>query len=424
MRRLTSVLLTSAVAAPLLLTSPSSAAPAPRTPDDACPGSIQEDGFYDVPQDLAHEASVDCAVHWGVASGTGGTSYSPGATVTRGQMASFVARLVERSGGSLPAPSRNWYTDDDASPHRESIERLTDAGIVRGTGPGTFSPGAPVTRGQMAAFLVRAHDHRASQAGQSPLLVEGVREGFDDAFPDDDGAATEREIDAAAAAGFTGGYPDGTYRPQLAVPRAQMATFLVRVLDLLVESGTGSVPPGPRGLTATGHRPYATVGPVALHAPGELMEVIGYHESGNDGARRQEPAPEGARHLVLPSRGRGTDRQSAADLVVDPSRPLRAPVTGTVVRAGDYRLYCKHQDSYVVIEPDSRRGYEVKVLHFGGLRVRTGDRVEAGVTEIGTFTRQFPFRSQIDDHTAPVHWPHVHVEVVDTAVPDRPGSGC
>jgi hypothetical protein len=128
---------------------------------------------------------------------------------------------------------------------------------------------------------------------------------------------------------------------------------------------------------------------------------------------------------VLPSRGRGTDRQSAADLVVDPQRPLRAPVTGRVVRAGDYQLYCRHTDSYVVIEPDSRRGYEVKVLHFGGLRVRAGDRVEAGVTEIGTFTRQFPFRSQVDDHTAPVHWPHVHVEVVDTAIRDRPsGGGC
>jgi hypothetical protein len=42
--------------------------------------------------------------------------------------------------------------------------------------------------------------------------------------------------------------------------------------------------------------------------------------------------------------------------------------------------------------------------------------------------RILPFASQVDDHTADPAWPHVHVEVVDTAIPDRPnpggGSGC
>ncbi len=39
--------------------------------------------------------------------------------------------------------------------------------------------------------------------------------------------------------------------------------------------------------------------------------------------------------------------------------------------------------------------------------------------------RVLPFRSQVDDDTAVPHWPHVHVEVVDPSVPDRPtGGGC
>jgi murein DD-endopeptidase MepM/ murein hydrolase activator NlpD len=110
--------------------------------------------------------------------------------------------------------------------------------------------------------------------------------------------------------------------------------------------------------------------------------------------------------------------------VVDPSRQVRAPVTGTVVQAGSYALYCKYPDHYLVVEPDSRPGFEVKVLHFEGLQVSPGDRVEAGVTVIGAHARLLPFRSQVDDHTAAPHWPHVHVEVIDPTIPDRPGSGC
>jgi hypothetical protein len=412
--------LAAAVTAPLLLATSSAAAPTPqpRATDHSCPEQIQEDGFHDVPQGAPHEAAIDCAVHWRLASGTSPTSYAPGAAVSRAQMATFLARLVERSGGFLPAPSRDWYGDDDASTHQDSINRLTEAGMVSGRRPGTYAPDEAVTREQMAAFLTRAYDHRARQAG-GPALAEG-----EDYFTDDHDAGLQREINRAAAAGFTGGYGDGTYRPRVVVPRGQMASFLVRVVDLVVENGMTSVPPGPRALTSTGWQPYASVGPVALHAPGELVEVIGYHESGHDGARRQEMAPGGPRSLVLPSRSRGTDAQSAADIVVDPSRPLRSPVTGTVVRAGDYRLYCRYPDQYVVIEPDARRGWEVKLLHFGGLQVAAGQRVEAGVTVVGGYARQLPFRSQVDDHTASPHWPHVHVEVVDTAIPDRPSGGC
>jgi hypothetical protein len=50
--------------------------------------------------------------------------------------------------------------------------------------------------------------------------------------------------------------------------------------------------------------------------------------------------------------------------------------------------------------------------------------VEAGVTVVASHVRTFPFRSQVDDHTTAPHWPHVHVEVVDTSVPDRPSGGC
>ncbi len=183
-----------------------------------------------------------------------------------------------------------------------------------------------------------------------------------------------------------------------------------------------AVPPPRRSTFRTGYRPYAQVGPVVLHFPGEVVEVVGLHESGNDGAQPQSPLQRRGIGL-LDSRSRGTNGQGAADIVLDPARPVRSPVTGTVVRAGTYTLYCDNVDQYVVVEPDARPGWEVKMLHFQGLRVQVGDRVQAGVTVVGSGARPLPFASQVDDHTVAPHWPHVHLEVVDPSVPDRPSGG-
>jgi hypothetical protein len=113
--------------------------------------------------------------------------------------------------------------------------------------------------------------------------------------------------------------------------------------------------------------------------------------------------------------------------VVDPSTEIRAPVTGSVKRSGTYVLYCDYSDDYVVIDPDAHPGWEVKVLHIDGVRVTPGQRVVAGQTVLAPRPTQLPFESQVDE-VSPVKpaWPHVHIEVVDPSVPDRPspGGGC
>jgi hypothetical protein len=214
--------------------------PVPRSIGNACPaGQIPEDGFTDVPDSNVHEAAIDCVVQWQVAYGRTAGSYAPGDVVNREQMASFIARLVERSGGGLPAASRDHFRDDDTSVHQDSINRLAEAGIVLGKSDGAYDPKAGVTRAQMAAFLVRAYDYRAAQAGRPALISTG------DYFDDDSTSPLQPQINNAAAAGFTGGFGDGTYRPNDGVKRDQMGSFLARVLDLIVEQGMASVPPAP-----------------------------------------------------------------------------------------------------------------------------------------------------------------------------------
>jgi len=171
--------------------------------------------------------------------------------------------------------------------------------------------------------------------------------------------------------------------------------------------------------------PALTVGGITIVHPSSRVEHIGFHESSNDGARRLEPLPTAIDPVVLESRERGNDPQTAADIVVDPAVEIRAPVTGTVLRGGGYTLYCDYSDHYVVIEPDEHPGWEVKILHIADAFVGRGDRVVAGETVIAPGPTLLPFPSQVDEvATAKPPWPHVHIEVVDPSIPDRPGPGC
>ena len=78
------------------------------------------------------------------------------------------------------------------------------------------------------------------------------------------------------------------------------------------------------------------------------------HRAGHDGARRLQPRDTPAPVTVLERRGRGTGRRTAADIVVHPRSVVTAPVTGTVVAATPYVLYCVHRDQLVFIAPDER----------------------------------------------------------------------
>jgi hypothetical protein len=190
-------------------------------------------GYSDVDPQSTHARAIDCVSWYSIASGTGGGRYEPSADVTRGQMATFIARTIDRSGGSLPTPTRDWFRDDDGTSHEASINRLAEAGIVAGRADGGYGPAAPVSRAQMAKFLVLAHGHRTGRSIEPRA----------DYFSDDDGSVHEASINRAAEAGFTGGSAAGGYRPEALVKRDQMASFLTRVLDLCIEQGAGA-PPG------------------------------------------------------------------------------------------------------------------------------------------------------------------------------------
>jgi len=224
--------------------------------EDACPRGLPA-AFFDVDPTATHARGIDCVAHWQVALG-GRDGYGPTGAVPRAQMASFVARLITVSGGALPAEPPDAFDDDKGSTHEGAINALAAAGVVSGKGPRRFGPADLVTRDQMTTFLVKAFETRTGT-----VLPDGP-----DAFDDDNSSVHRRNIDRAAAAGFAAGTGTRQFTPFGTVRRDQMATFLARVLDRLVEERFSVVPTPPPTYRPGGYGP-ATSGatPAQVEAP-------------------------------------------------------------------------------------------------------------------------------------------------------------
>jgi hypothetical protein len=122
---------------------------------------------------------------------------------------------------SLNDPGR--FVDDDGNPFEAEIEAIAAAGITNGCNPPTndrFCPDQHVSRAEMAAFLIRS------------LGLEGSLSPHQGFFPDvPQGSWFAPYVELLFEIGITTGYPDGTYRPEATVSRAEMAAFLVRAFD-------------------------------------------------------------------------------------------------------------------------------------------------------------------------------------------------
>ncbi|MEA2002240.1 MAG: S-layer homology domain-containing protein [Actinomycetota bacterium] len=177
--------------------------------------------FVDVPSAHLFLSDIEWLAATGITRGCNPPTndrYCPDDPVTRGQMAAFLARALD-----LPEfDESETFSDDDATPFEQDIERIFVAGITKGCDPplnDRFCPNDPVTRGQMAAFLVRALD--------LPSGTTGV-------FTDVGGSVFELHIEALAEAGITRGCNPPTndrFCPDSAVSRAEMAAFLSRALS-------------------------------------------------------------------------------------------------------------------------------------------------------------------------------------------------
>lgn len=145
--------------------------------------------------------------------------FCPNDVVTRGQMAAFLVRAL----GYTDAGAGDLFSDDNDSVFEFDIDKLGTAGVTLGCNPpdnDLYCPSRQVTRGQMAAFLVRALGYTDDGGGNL--------------FVDDNLSIFQSDIDKLGTAGVTVGCnppANDRFCPDDVVTRGQMAAFLQRALD-------------------------------------------------------------------------------------------------------------------------------------------------------------------------------------------------
>jgi uncharacterized protein YkwD len=155
----------------------------------------------------SHRSNIEGLFARGTTLGCNGDRYCPASSVTRGQMATFLAREL-----GLSARSANFRDVPSGHPHAGAIGALAATGITAGCEPNRFCPEDTVSRAQMATFLRRAL--KLSERAPVGLRdVSGTHAG---------------SIGALQHAGITQGCTSTRFCPVERVNRAQMATFLQR----------------------------------------------------------------------------------------------------------------------------------------------------------------------------------------------------
>ena len=187
--------------------------------------STWDNPFRDVAPGAWYEEAVRYVYEAGLMQGTTGTTFSPGRTSNRGQIAAILHRLEGSPRAGTPP-----FTDVAADSYcADAVAWAEKNNIVRGFEDGTFRPEGRITRQQLAAILFRYLEHRgADTAGRADLSR------FSDTAAVADYA---REAMAwAVSAGLLQGRSDGTLDPAGSATRAQTAVILQRLGALLEEA--------------------------------------------------------------------------------------------------------------------------------------------------------------------------------------------
>ena len=160
--------------------------------------------------------------HFAYVVGYSDSTVRPNANISRAEVATIFFRLLKSDirDGNLTAD--NEFSDvSDGQWHNKAISTMAKLGIVKGRRADRFDPDASITRAEFAAICARFSTKPVENSGS---------------FSDISGHWAENEIERAAAFGWISGYPDGTFRPDARITRAEAMTMINRVLCRMPQS--------------------------------------------------------------------------------------------------------------------------------------------------------------------------------------------
>ena len=154
--------------------------------------------------------------HYAYVVGYSDGTVRPNANISRAEVATIFFRLLKEEVRDGNLTAENTFTDvTDGQWHNKAISTMAKLGIVKGRRADRFDPDASITRAEFAAICARFNTKPVENSGS---------------FSDISGHWAENEIERAAAFGWISGYPDGTFRPDARITRAEAMTMINRVL--------------------------------------------------------------------------------------------------------------------------------------------------------------------------------------------------
>ena len=140
----------------------------------------------------------------------------PSGNITRAEAATIFFRLLTDDSRNQFWMTTNAYSGVNRGDwFNNAVSTLSNAGIISGYPDGTFRPNAPITRAEMSKIIALFAKLNKSE----------------DRFNDIAGHWAEAYIKLAAGNGWIAGYPDGSFKPQQNITRAETMTMINRVLE-------------------------------------------------------------------------------------------------------------------------------------------------------------------------------------------------
>ena len=185
-------------------------------------GAGTKSGFWDVPDSAWYAEAVAEVSEAGLMQGTGNGWFTPGGSVSRGMAAAILYRLA----GEPRAPQIPFSDVSASDYYGDAVAWAAEKGIVTGYDDGTFRPGQPVSRQQLAALL-----WRYAQWAEIPMARPADLDSYRDA--NQVAAYAEEPLGWAVKTGLLQGTAQGDLLPRGGALRGQTAVILCRFLDLL-----------------------------------------------------------------------------------------------------------------------------------------------------------------------------------------------
>ena len=176
----------------------------------------------DIPDDVPTGLNGDD--HFAYIVGYPNGNVEPNGNITRAEVATIFFRLLTEEVRTANSTQSNSLSDVTRGQwFNHAISTLSSMGIVKGHNDGTFAPNAPITRAEFAAIAARFDDKNTDTSSK---------------FTDIASHWAKNEIGIAANKGWINGYPDGTFRPNQYITRAEAMTLVNRVLNRLPENSS------------------------------------------------------------------------------------------------------------------------------------------------------------------------------------------